>query len=141
MGVQVTLDTKPLSDTLGRMIAAIDHFKRVDIGTGLSDFQVQTMHRHRPFTMRSRARGLATTKIRPHSLYEMQRSGRVQRRVKRIKTAIEAGKRVRKKSLRALRYVHYSTRDILRQEMFALLEERMVQLLNQKITWHTAKEK
>jgi hypothetical protein len=139
--MQININTKPLSDMLGRMLAQIDHFKRVDIGIGLSDFQVQDMHRNRPFTMRSRARGMATTKIRPHSLYEMERAALQQRRIKRVRLAIGAGKRVRAKSLRALRYVHYSTRPILREEMLAVLDERMHRMLIEKITWKNTKEK
>ena len=43
--IAISLDTKPLSDALGAMIRRIDHFKRVDIGQGLSDFQTIDMHR------------------------------------------------------------------------------------------------
>ena len=56
--IAISIDTKPLSSALGAMIARIDHFKRVDIGQGLSDFQTIDMHRGKPFTMRSRAKGM-----------------------------------------------------------------------------------
>lgn len=126
---------------LGRMIAQIQHFKRVDIGAGLSEFQVQDLHRHRPFTMRSRGRGTAATKIRPHSLFEMQGRVRSERKIKRYVRDLNLGKKVRPKRTRALQYLHTSTRPILRAEMYALLEERMVRLLHEKLTWTSVKGK
>jgi hypothetical protein len=113
------------------MLAKIDHFKRVDIGAGLSDFQTQDMHRHRPFTMRSRTKGLAVTKIRPHSLYEMQHSQKVTMRLRRYLRS--TAKRRRKKPPRF--YAYYSQRPILREDLFAVLDERMTNLLNEKIKW------
>jgi hypothetical protein len=140
VAVQIQINTKPLSEMLGRMIAQVEHFKRVDIGMGLSDFQTEDMHRNRPFTMRSRARGVAVTKIRPHSLYEMVGRVRTQRKIKRYVRDLNLGRRVQPKRARALQYLHTSTRDILRAEMYAVLEERMVRLLNEKITWTNVKE-
>ena len=81
--IAISIDTKPVSARLGAMIGRIDHFKRVGIGQGLSDFQTIDMHRDKPFTMRSRAKGMATTKIRPHSLYEMKQAGKTRRRAVR----------------------------------------------------------
>jgi hypothetical protein len=135
MTIEVGIDATALVARVNDMIGKISHFKRVDIGAGLSDFQTQDMHRNRPFTMRSRGKGAATTKIRPHSLYETQHSGKVQRRVRRVAMAIQAGKRVRRRSLQALKYTHFSTRPILREEMFEVLGVRMSSLLVDKITW------
>jgi hypothetical protein len=135
MAITISIDTKPFLDKVNGMLAKIDHFKRVDIGTGLSEFQVQDMHRHRPFTMRSRAKGQATTKIRPHSLFEMKRSIKAQRRVLRVHKSLAAGKRVRRKSLGALRYERTSTRPILREEMYSVLMERMIRLRDEKLKW------
>jgi hypothetical protein len=149
VAIELDIDTKALSDTVNRMIAQVDHFKRVDIGTGLSDFQVQDMHRHRPFTMRSRAKGLAITKIRPHSLFEVERSAQAAARLARYRRALARaaaqrafGKRVRKYRRRHTTqrlYRHWSTRDILRAEMIAVLTDRMVNLIHTKITWTAAK--
>jgi len=135
MSIKIEIDTVPLSNTFQRMIDTIDHFKRVDIGKGLSDFQVEDLHRNRPFTMRSRAKGMATTKIRPHSLYEMQGRVRSQKRIKRYIRDLNMGKRVRPKRAQALRYLHTSTRDILRAEMYAILDERMHRMMIEKIVW------
>jgi hypothetical protein len=131
MSIDISVDIDPLSKRLGAMLAKIDHFKRVDIGAGLSDFQTQDMHRHRPFTMRSRAKGLAVTKIRPHSLYEMQHSYRAAQRFNRYVRS--TAKRRRKKPPRF--YAHLSTRPILREGMLDVLDERMTNLLNEKIKW------
>ena len=43
--IAISIDTKPLSARLGAMIGRIEHFKRVGIGQGLSDFQTIDMHR------------------------------------------------------------------------------------------------
>jgi hypothetical protein len=131
MSLDISVDADPLSKRLGEMLAKIDHFKRVDIGAGLSDFQTQDMHRHRPFTMRSRAKGLAVTKIRPHSLYEMQHSRKATMKLRRYIRS--TAKRRRKKPPRF--YIHYSQRPILREDLFAVLDERMTNLLNEKIKW------
>ena len=119
--IAISLDTKPVSDALGAMIRRIDHFKRVDIGQGLSDFQTDDMHRDRPFTMRSRARGMATTKIRPHSLYEMKQSGKTRRRVVRRFSRNRPACRRRWRGT----ICKYSSRPILRSEMYEVLETRM----------------
>jgi hypothetical protein len=149
MSIQIQIDTKSLCETIDRMIETIDHFKRVDIGAGLSDFQVDDMHRNRPFTMRSRARGTATTKIRPHSLYEMQRSAGAFRRYRRALPKYEAFIASGKKRRRKAKYVrtveayrpHTSARPILRAEMLATLWDRMLKLRDEKINWAAVKEK
>ena len=142
MAFQITIDAQAALDRVNDMLHKIDHFKRVDIGAGLSQFQTEDMHRHRPFTMRSRAKGLATTVVRPHSLYEMERSGRIQRRYAKARTRylgyIAAGKQRRRKpkyvSL-AESYRHWSTRPVLRQEMYDVLNQRMTRLFIDKIHW------
>jgi hypothetical protein len=78
MGIE--LDTKAIERRLEGMIQKIDHFKRLDVGAELSHWQTEDMHRHRPFTMRSRRAGRAATIIRPHSLYEMKGRRRFARR-------------------------------------------------------------
>jgi hypothetical protein len=129
MSLAISVDIDPLSKRLGAMLAKIDHFKRVDIGAGLSDFQTQDMHRYRPFTMRSRAKGLAVTKIRQHSLYEMQRSGKATKRMQRYVRSMAKRPKIPRF------YAHTSTRPILREDMLARLDERMTRLLNEKIKW------
>jgi hypothetical protein len=114
-----------LYETVTDMLKKIDHFKAVDIGAEMSAWQTEDMHRHRPFTMRSRRAGRATTKIRPHSLYEMKHSRSAQRRFLR---------RARKLPYVA-DYRHWSTRPILRDELEQRLVDRMTTLLNEKITW------
>lgn len=128
MSVDISIDMSAVSKRIGEMIGRIDHFKRVDIGNGLSDFQTQDMHRNKPFTMRSRAKGRAVTKIRPHSLFEMQRSRKTQRRMVRY---LKSKRRRRPPRF----YVQTSTRPILRREMLDRLGARMHQLFLDKIHW------
>jgi hypothetical protein len=128
-------DLDRISNLVTDMINKIAHVKSVDLGATLSQWQTEDLHRHRPLTMRSRAKGRATTVIRQHSLYEMQASAREQRKVKRVITSIEAGKRVRRKSFAHLRFQQKSTRPILRAELLHLLSERMHPLLKDKLQW------
>jgi hypothetical protein len=144
MAISISVDVGPLSNSLGRMIAQIERFKSVDIGQGLSDFQTEDMHRERPFTMRSRAKGIAVTKIRPHSLIEMEHSiGRrafwVQRKQK---GAPKPGSfRLTSRKIRgATLHRHWSTRPILRAELRAVLQARMTKLLEDKISWSQTTE-
>jgi hypothetical protein len=144
-GLEIDIDTEALSKRIGDMLEKINHFKRVDIGMGLSEWQTEELHRHRPFTMRSRAKGLAVTKIRPHSLFEMERSAHAAEQVVRYRRALAmaaakayAGKRVRKYRRRHRHqrfYRHTSTRPILREEALEVLMIEMANLLEAKIKW------
>jgi hypothetical protein len=144
MAISISVDVGPLSNALGRMIGMIDRFKSVDIGQGLSDFQTQDMHRGRPFTMRSRAKGIAVTKVRPHSLIEMEHS--IGRRVfwtqRKQKGVPKPGSfRLTSRKLKgAHAHRHWSTRPILREELKAVLQARMSKLLEDKISWSRATE-
>jgi len=130
-------DIKRLETRMENMIKHIAHIKSVDLGNTLSDWQREDLHRHRAFTMKSRAKGRATTVIRQHSLYEMQQSVRAQRKVKRVVAALQAGKRVRKKRLHFyLGYQQpYSTRPILRDEVYRLLPPRLSTMLREHLKW------
>src|SRR5215831_14052362 len=106
------------------------------------------MHRHRPFTMRNRGKGTATTKIRPHSLYEMRRSVAYERRYVRALPRYEAFIASGKKRRRKAKYItavevhqeKFSTRPILRDEMMQALEERLSPMLVRKLGWHVTRE-
>ena len=144
MSIQISIDTGAVLESVNVMLAKLDHFRRVDLGMGLSEFQTDEMNRNRPFTMRSRAKGIAVTKIRPHSLYEMERSARAQKRYTRARKRYEekylpSGKKRRKRKPKyvvvAETYKRWSTRPILRDEMHNRLADLMVYLLKQKITW------
>jgi len=140
----ITVDAEAVKKRLGSMIGKINHFQRVDLGAALSEFQVDDMGRNRPFTMRFRAKGLAVTKIRPHSKYEMERSARAQKRYVRARKRYEekwlpSGKKRRRRRPKyvviAQTYRRWSTRPILRQVMEERLSERLKYTLEQKITW------
>ena len=128
---EINLDTTAFNKRMNEMLAKINHFKRVDIGQELSDWQTEDLHRHRPFTMRSRAKGRATTKIRPHSLYEMKQSVRYQRKEARL---VSRGTR---RSFYHLAHwqVKTSTRPILRKAEEDVLVQRMNDLMRDKLVW------
>jgi len=105
------------------------------------------MHRHRPFTMRNRGKGTATTKIRPHSLYEMRRSAAYERRYARALPRYEAFIASGKKRRRKAKYItavevhqeKWSTRPILRDELYNELMQRLSPMLVRKLGWHTTR--
>jgi hypothetical protein len=113
-------DLKDISKRLWVMAARIRHFKAVDIGATLSAWQTEDMHRHRPFTKRLKRAGKASTLIRPHSKYEMTRARKAASRLRR-----------RRKPPRP----RTSTRPILREELYVLLQKRLAEALHQKIHW------
>ena len=132
--LEITIETAELEKQFTSMIEKIDHFKRVDIGNELPDWQVQDMHRNRPFTMRSRARGRAVTKIRPHSLYEVERSAKARGRVIA---------RLRRQARRAGQYFvaptqvirRWSSRPYLRRSLLDVLIDRLRRCFEDKIKW------
>jgi hypothetical protein len=126
--ITVSLDVSGAQHTIAAMIHKIDHFKKVDVGRVMSEWQVEDMHRHRPFTKRVRSRGTASTLVRPHSRYEVNRSKNAQRRVAR---------RARRKRgfTASLQYRKWSTRPILRAELYAALVARMNDALQKLLTW------
>jgi hypothetical protein len=124
-------ELKRLENLVTDMADKIDHMKRVDLGAELSAWQIEDMHRNRPFTMRSRRAGRATTVVRPHSLYEMRASARYQRGMAR---RVARGTR---KSMYWFQHwqARFSSRPILRTELFERLYTRMTDLLATKLRW------
>src|SRR6516162_10010957 len=138
---KIDFDTESLMKRFDIMYQKIDNFKRVSIGSEMSNWQVDDLHRDRPFTMRWRAQGRAQTKIRPHSLYEMVKSEGVALGPKEMRRARRALSKnlhhplKRKRQLHLREHRHWSTRPILRQEMERRLIERMRQAAEEKIHW------
>jgi hypothetical protein len=138
----LTIDIDGLADVqhaISHMLQSIDHLKRVDIGRELADWQVEDLHRNRPFVMRYRRQGRAVTIIRPHSLFEMKRSKRYQRtRGRRLARLL--GRRTKRSWLKAQAAFHSfqaqtSQREILREEMLERLSERLMEMATEKIKW------
>src|SRR5262245_34397105 len=127
------VDMAAVQETVGGMMETLDHLKRTDLGNELAAWQREDLHRKYPFVMRSRARGRATTYIRPHSLYEVQRSARYQERQGRRLARLLKAKRSRK-----LRPVFRafepktSMRPILRAGLVERLAERMIEMVSEK---------
>src|SRR5262249_38658868 len=135
------------SRRLNIMCEKIDHFKRYDLGSEMSDWQTEDLHRGRPFTMRWRRQGRVQTVVRPHSLYEMMRSEGVRLEPKEYRHMRHAlskaisyhrsgrhtGEKLRWRRLPTLReHRHWSNRPILRPEMWYRLIDRMNNLLFEK---------
>ena len=143
MSIEVKIDTEPVIKRIDAMRQKIAHMKRVDIGAELSAWQVENMHRHRPFTMRNRGQGSAATKIRPHSLLEMLKSEGVSLSLKERRHLLTGVRRHLKrprmhKRHRPLVYRehrHWSTRPILRQALEDQLFERVINMVQEKLTW------
>src|SRR5262245_47741914 len=117
----IAVDSIAVEKRLTAMIEKITHLRRIDIGAELSEWQVEDLHRNRPFTMRNRRMGTATTKIRPHSLYEMLRASGVYLPTKEQRAAMRAVRKHARYPLKRRRrkYVyrvhrHWSHRPILR---------------------------
>jgi hypothetical protein len=130
----LSVDASGPLGALNGMLRKIDHFGRVGIGQELSNWQVDDMHRGRPFTLRNRSRKTAKTSVRPHSRYEVNRSRKAQRRIVR---------RLRRKggllSLPVQPKQPWSTRPILRAELLARLHERMGEALRRELQWPKGK--
>jgi hypothetical protein len=122
---EITVDTSGPLATVNGILRKVDHFKRVDIGAELSAWQTEDMHRKRPFTMGNRSKGTAATKIRPHSRYEVQRSRMAQRRIAR--------RSKRANYIPSTEQRRWSTRAILRADLYARLIARMDRALNDKL--------
>lgn len=101
------------------MYERIDHFKRIDIGQTMSEWQTRDMNRGKPFTMRFRGKGWAQTKVRPHSLYEVKAS--------------QTYEKYLRKHHRPPRT--WSTRPYLRDSLFNSLVSRVREAMTRCIHW------
>jgi len=125
------------ADTVRSMIGLIAHLKSVDLGMEMSDWQTEDLHRHRPFTMRSRAKGRVVTVIRPHSLYTMERSAYAHKELfRRIKRRKKGGAVMIARLLSPRR--HWSTRPILRAEMEDIFSRRLMEMVPRLVNWQRA---
>ncbi len=111
--------TDAFEKRLGDMLGHLRHFKAVDLGHVLSDWQTEDLHRKKPFTMRFRGAGKASTRVRPHSRYEVMHSRRYQRSLRR----------------HALVPTRISTRPILRAELYPELWDRFTKAVAEKLHW------
>ena len=92
--------------------------------------------------MRSRAKGMATTVVRPHSLYEMVRSEGVALTPMQMRNVRKGLRRhLRRplprttKAMHLRAHRHWSTRAILRAEMEHQLWQRETNAFHEKIKW------
>ena len=110
-------DLIAVNATLTGMLHRIRHFSQVEMPHVMSDWQTHDMHRKAPFTKRGRRR--VWTRVRPHSLKEMQRSKIVYRRARR----------------RHQDPHRWSTRPILRAILEAKLFTDMTEAFQRAIHW------
>jgi len=135
--IRISVDASKPHAAVNGMLQKLQHFRRIDIGQEMSAWQVEDLHRNRPFTMRSRAKGRAATVIRPHSLFEVEQRTRVtkgyERAVRRLLRQLAGGKRRVRKIPKPIQRT--STRPYLRQSMYQVLQDRMARLLREKLKW------
>jgi hypothetical protein len=124
---KVEVEVSGALGAIGDMLHKLDHFGRVDVGQQLSDWQVEDMHRHRPFTMRNRGAKKASTIVRPHSRYEVNRSRMAQRRIAR--------RAKRKRPVKFAGELRTSSRPILRAELLVSFHERLTKAFHEKLQW------
>jgi hypothetical protein len=104
---------------LNHMSEQLRDLKGKDLSHEFREWQVEDVHRQKPFIQRRRGRPLTlVTRFRPHSWARMRHHRAAQRRLIRRGRYIGVG----------------SSRPILRQTMIDRLEERITDLL-QSIHW------
>jgi len=115
----------------GKMIDRIGYFAGVEMPREMSAWQTQDMHRKRPATKRgpwAHHQKSASTIIRPHSRYEVERSKAYQagllRRLRRARRVIRTHIELRR-----------STRPILRESLYQQFIERLSAAFYETITW------
>jgi hypothetical protein len=134
----IEIDPKTLEDvrhSINRMAQSLEHLRTVDLGRELSEWQVQDVHRNKPFTMRFRKAGRAQTIFRPHSWKQVRKSIAYQRRGGRALTRL-----VRHPSRKtAAAYGAFqpltSTRPYLREELVEQLAERLMEMAREQLQW------
>lgn len=144
-GIVIDIETGAVEARFKGMLEDITKLaSQHEIADELSAWQKEDLHRSRPFSLPARPRGSAKTIVRPRSKYEMQKSKRAGKRYLRAMTRYEKFKASgRKASRRRPKYVRiieahqarYSSRPILRPELFSKLEERMSVFLGAKLQW------
>src|SRR5215475_293447 len=133
--MDITIDTAAVEQRLNDMLKKIEHVRRHDLRDTMSDWQVQDMHRNRPFTMRWLKLFKVQTRVRPHSLYETKRSAQYQRRQGgRIVRLAARGSRRAGQVFRQFE-PKMSTRPYLRAELKVQLLGRMRDMMQEKLTW------
>jgi hypothetical protein len=109
--------TAGLQDRLEAMQQKIKQFEQVDMPNELFNWEAEDLHRMRPWVRRRRRS--AMTIVRPHSVREMKARHRLLVRAHRRHRQVQ----------------RWSTRPILRAELWKTLVERMTALLAEKIHW------
>ena len=135
---QIEIDEKALEEvrhSINRMVQSLEHLRSVDLGHELSAWQLEDVHRNKPFTMKFGRAGIARTIFRPHSWKQVRKSIAYQRRGGRALARL-----VRHPSRKAAAaYGAFqpltSTRPYLRPELVEQLAERLLEMAQEKLRW------
>jgi hypothetical protein len=132
-------DLEGVRHSINRMVQPLEHLRTVDLGRELSEWQVQDVHRNKPFTMRYRRAGRAQTTFRPHSWKQVKKSILYQKRGGKL-LPVALGRRTRKGFLTAMARYHAfqpitSTRPYLRPELVEQLAERLIEMAREQLRW------
>jgi hypothetical protein len=118
------------------MLSNLKYVGEVGIGKTLGDWQVTNVGRLRPFVRRYRRAHRADTLFRPHSLKEVLRSRKYQRRGARKLARLVAHPSVKAAHAYSTFQAQTSTLPILREELIEDLSRQLLEMAVEKITWH-----
>lgn len=129
---QVDIESEAIEKKLRSMYWKVQRLGMRNIGTELSEWQTEDVHRKRPATKRNRRARTAQTMFRPHSRFEMRNRNKLYRKLER-----RAKKFGKKHALPvvAVPIKRWSKRPILRMQMLDRFHERMRELMSAKLKW------
>jgi hypothetical protein len=121
---------------VGQMLSNLEYVGRVGIGQTLGDWQVENVHRLKPFVRRYRRAHRAETLFRPHSRLQVAKSMRYQRSGARKLARLVAHPSRKAAHAYGAFQAQTSTLPILREELIEDLTRELSEMLVEKITWH-----
>jgi hypothetical protein len=122
--------------SVSQMLSNLKYVGEVGIGKTLGDWQVENVHRLKPFVRRYRRAHRADTLFRPHSRREVLRSRKYQRRRGRKLARLVAHPSRKAAHAFSSFQAQTSTLPILREELVADLSRQLSEMLVEKVTWH-----
>jgi hypothetical protein len=122
--------------SVSQMLSNLKYVGEVGIGKTLGDWQVENVHRLKPFVRRYRRAHRADTLFRAHSLKEVLRSRKYQRRGARKLARLVAHPSVKAAHAFSTFQAQTSTLPVLRQELIDDLTRELSEMLVEKVTWH-----
>jgi hypothetical protein len=140
--IAIEVDPKTLEDvqhSINRMLQSLRHLGTVGLGHALSEWQVQTVGRAKPFVMRYRRARRAETKFRPHSWKRVKKSVLYQKRGGKLLPTALKRKTLKAYTKAMARYHEFqpltTTKPILRPELVEQLSEQLMEMAAEQLKW------